>query len=82
MADDTKFYFTVYPLNTDDGEIFKGNIGLMFYDVKWLKEIGSKCGIHIDELDGCFENKEENKNILANRNSCLNQWVLSGSLAE
>ena len=72
-----RWFFTIYPLDEGDEKPFRGDIGLMFYKRSYLKDIGDRCGLKIDDYGTDLRpNPVASNQFLREVNSTLGQWVM------
>lgn len=77
LAQDGRWFFTIYPIWETEEREFGGDIGVMFYKRSYLKKIGEEVGLDIvDYGEDLKENPVHSNQFLTHVNSGLGQWVM------
>lgn len=72
-----RWFFTIYPLSEEHPDNFRGDIGVMFYKRSYLREVGERCGLEIEDYGTELRpNPVPGNQFLEKVNSTLGQWVM------
>jgi len=74
------WYFSIYPVE-NDLKNHEGNIEISRYHKNFLKTVGKKVGLVIDEIDGEFDNPvKSNQYLLKTNTPFCAQWIMKAGL--
>jgi cyclopropane fatty-acyl-phospholipid synthase-like methyltransferase len=82
LKPDGVWYFSMYPV-VNQLKNHEGDIDISRYDKNFLKTVGKKVGLHIEDIHGDFDNPVKSNQYLEKTNTpfCA-QWIMKATLPQ